>query len=151
MKGLFHLSLCLQSFSSLLFYSALVTAGGDWFSYLLPDAPNGLAVTAVVHLHLQICTHVCATHKPLCRALWVAFENPIESCCDWQISFLSLLIMRFVWWIRMTDLKLMRTHTKKSCSTHQNTPALEATLRRHAAYASYTSHVSASLSARENL
>lgn len=76
MKGLFHLSLCLQSFSSLLFYSALVTAGGDWFSYLLPDATYGLDVTAIAQLHLQICTRVC-THKLFCLALWVAFENPI--------------------------------------------------------------------------
>lgn len=60
MKDLFHLSLCLQSFSSLLFHRALVMAGRDCFSYLFPDALYRLAVTvgrSLTQIHLYICTH----------------------------------------------------------------------------------------------
>lgn len=60
MKGLFHLSLCLQSFSSLLFYRALVTAGRDCFSYLLPAALYSLAVTVRWYKYIDTFALRCA-------------------------------------------------------------------------------------------
>lgn len=62
MKGLFHLGLGLQSFSSVLFHGTLVTAGGNCFSYLQPDAEaqSGYRCGRCVEAHLQICSaHMC--------------------------------------------------------------------------------------------
>lgn len=74
MKGLFHLGLGLQSFSSLLFHGAPVTAGGDWFSYLPPDAEarSGYRHRRRAETHLQIFRY--ATVGPV---LWLAkVKNP---------------------------------------------------------------------------
>lgn len=148
MKGLLHLSLCLQSFSSLLFYGALVTAGRDWFSYLFPVASYSLAVTVgrshtntFIHLRSHVHTHSSSGA--------VGSMQKSHLIVLWLTNLLFVLVHNEVCVVNRNGRSVI--DAQREHAPHQNTGSLEAIWRLHAVCASYIFYMSVSLSVRENL